>query len=99
MHERVGRVFAFLDELIVALPVPSNHRELLQVHLRQTDSWQRPETAAIQLPLLVHEAVTGDEKPALPVAAACTLLYLGAGLFDSLLDQELPPSWHARGAA
>ena len=99
MSERARNVFAFLDELIVALPVPSNHRELLQVHLRQTDSWQRPETAAVQLPLLVHEAVTGDEKPALPVAAACTLLYLGADLFDSLLDQELPPSWHVRGAA
>src|SRR5215208_8483604 len=99
MYERARSVFAFLDELIVALPVPSRHRELLQVHFRQTDSWQRPETAAVQLPLLVHEAITGDEKPALPVAAACTLLYLGADLFDDLLDRELLPPWHARGAA
>ena len=99
MYERARSVFAFLDELIVALPVPSHHRELLQVHFRHTDSWQRPETAAVQLPLLVHEAITGDEKPALPVAAACTLLYLGADLFDDLLDQELLPPWHARGAA
>jgi geranylgeranyl diphosphate synthase type I len=99
MHERAGRVFAFLDELIVALPVPSNYRKLLQVQVGQTDSWQRPETLAAQLPLLVHEAVTGDERPALPVAAACTLLYLGADLFDSMLDHELPPSWQARGSA
>ncbi len=99
MSERAERVFAFLDELIVALPVPSNHRELLQEHLGQTDSWRRPEMSAVQLPLLVHEAVTGDDRPAIPLAAACTLLYLGADLFDSMLDQELPPPWHARGSS
>jgi len=53
--------------------------------------------SSIQLPLLVHAAITGDERPALPVAGACTLLYLGADLFDSILDHELPPSWHDRG--
>jgi geranylgeranyl diphosphate synthase type I len=99
MHDRARRVFAFLDELILALPVPSNYRKLLQVQVGQTDSWQRPETLAAQLPLLVHEAVTGDERPALPVAGACTLLYLGADLFDSITDHELPPSWRARGSA
>jgi geranylgeranyl diphosphate synthase type I len=98
MHERAGRVFVFLDELIEALPVPSNYRKLLQVQVGQTNSWQRSEMLATQLPLLVHEAVTGDERPALPVAAACTLLYLGADLFDSMLDHELPPSWHARSS-
>ena len=54
---------------------------------------------AVQLPLLVHEAITGDERPALPVAGACTVLYLGADLLDSVLDRELPPSWQARGPA
>ena len=52
--------------------------------------------SSIQLPLLVHAAVSGDESPALPVAGACTLLYLGADLFDSMLDDELPPLWQAR---
>ena len=101
MHERAGRVFAFLDEVILALPVPSKHRELLQVHVRTERELAeaRPEMSAVQLPLLVHEAVTGDERSALPVAAACTILYLGADLLDSILDHELPPSWHARGSA
>jgi geranylgeranyl diphosphate synthase type I len=101
MYTRAGRVFAFLDELILALPVPSNHRELLQEHLRADRELAevRPEMSAVQLPLLVHEAIIGDDRPALPVAGACTLLYLGADLFDSMLDQELPPSWHARGLA
>jgi|SRR5215211_223691 len=101
MRERVGHVFALLDELTEALPVPSSHKELLRVHLgvgkEEAEAW--PETLAIQLPLLVHAAVTGNERPALPVAAACTLLGLGADLLDSLLDHELPPFWHSRDPA
>src|SRR5918993_3503938 len=98
MRGRVGPVFAFLDELILALPVRSGHRELLQIHLRvgkeRAEAW--PEMSSIQLPLLVHAAISGDEGPALPVAGACTLFYLGADLFDSILDHELPPAWHVR---
>jgi geranylgeranyl pyrophosphate synthase len=100
MRERAGRVFASIDELTTTLPVPSCHRELLQIHLRvgeeQAKAW--PAMAAIQLPLLVHAAIAGDERPALPVAAACTLLYLGADLFDSVHDHELPSPWRARGS-
>lgn len=100
-HERPEKVFAFLDELIGTLPVPPSHQELLRVHLgvgrEQAEAY--PDLPAIQLPLLVHAAITGDEEPALPVAGACTLLYLGADLFDNLIDDELPPSWHARDPA
>jgi geranylgeranyl diphosphate synthase type I len=95
---RVERVFAFLDVFILALPVRPGLRQLLQIHLtvgkERADVW--PEMSSVQLPLLVHAAITGDERPALPVAGACTLLYLGADLFDSILDDELPPSWQAR---
>jgi geranylgeranyl pyrophosphate synthase len=95
MHERVERVFAFIEELIGRLAVPPSHRELLQVHLSvgREEATAYPEMPAIQLPLLVHAAITGDEDPALPVAGACTLLYLGADLFDNIIDNELPPSW------
>src|SRR5215212_2843485 len=101
MRERVGRVFALLDEVIEELPVHPNQRELLQTHLRagreEAEDW--PEMSAIQVPLLVHTAVAGDERPALPIAAACTFLGLGADLYDSILDHELPPFWHTRDAA
>jgi hypothetical protein len=101
MRKRAGQVFALLDKVIEALPVPSTHRELLQVQLgvgkERAEAW--PEMSVIQLPLLVHTAVAGDERPALPVAAACTLLYLGADLLDSTLDHELPPSWHTHDSA
>ena len=101
MYERAGQVFGFLDALITALPVRSSYRELLQIHLRvgrvRAEVW--PEMSAVQVPLLVHAAITGDERPALPVAAACTLIYLGADLFDSMLDHELPPTWHTRDSS
>ena len=101
MRERVGRVFALLDEVIEALPVHPNHRELLQIHLRagreEAEDW--PEMSAIQVPLLVHTAVAGDERPALPVAAACTFLGLGADLYDSILDHELSAFWLTRDSA
>jgi geranylgeranyl pyrophosphate synthase len=101
MRERVERVFAFLDELLLALPVRPSHRELLQIHVRvgkeRAEAW--PEMSSIQLPLLVHKGITGDDRPALPVAGACTLLYLGADLFDSMLDHELPPSWRTRDSS
>ena len=101
MRERVERVFAFIEELIGALPVPSSHRELLRVHVsvgrEQVEVY--PELPEIQLPLLVHAAITGDERPALPVAGACTLLYHGADLFDHLIDHELPPEWNTRDPA
>jgi geranylgeranyl diphosphate synthase type I len=101
MRERAGQVFALVDKVIEALPVPSTHRELLQVHSGLGKEWAEawPEMSSIQLPLLVHTAVAGDERPALPVAAACTLLYLGADLLDSILDHELPPSWHTHDSA
>src|SRR5215218_4046152 len=95
MYGRVERVFASIEELIGALPVPRSHRELLRVHVgvgrEQAEVY--PELPAIQLPLLVHAAITGDERPALPLASACTLLYLGADLFDNVADRELAEHW------
>ena len=101
MRGRVERVFGFLDELIEALPVPAGHKGLLRVHVRTIGEEARafPRMSAVRVPLLVHAAVTGDERPAVPVAAACTALYLGVDLQDSILDHELPPSWHDRDQA
>jgi len=101
MYGRVGEVFDFLDTLIDMLPVPSSHRALLRVHLDtgRDEATGYPELPAIQLPLLVHAAIRGDERPALPLAGACTLLYLGADLFDNLIDDELSINWHDRDPA
>ncbi len=49
--------------------------------------------ASIHLPLLVHAAVAGDDLPAVPLAAACTLLWAGAELYDDLTDGDLAACW------
>jgi geranylgeranyl diphosphate synthase, type I len=101
MHERAEQVFAVIEDLVETLPVPPTHRKLLRVHLSvgrdMVDA--NPDLPSIQLPLLVHEAITGDDRTALPVAAACTLLYLGADLFDNVADRELPEHWHTHDPA
>ena len=96
LWRRAGEVFGYLEGLIRGLPVPAGHRELLLVHLEEGRAQAAESPGGLscaQLPLLVHAAIAGDEEPALPVAGACTLLYLGADLFDNLADEELPDRW------
>jgi len=101
MRERVERVFASLEQLIGTLPVPPSHRELIWVHLNagRGQALASPRLPAIQLPLLVHAAITGDERPAHHLAEACTLLYFGVDLFDNLIDNELSSTWDTRDPA
>ena len=91
---RVERVFAILDDLIAPLSVPAGYKGLLRTYVRgvRVEAGAFPGMSAVQIPLLVHAAITGDEGPALPVAAACAVWYLGVDLQDSILDRELPSS-------
>jgi geranylgeranyl pyrophosphate synthase len=97
---RAGAVFAFLDDLIAGLDGPASYQALLRVHVGEGRAQlaRYPLLPAVHVPLLVHAALTGAEAPALPVAAACTLVYLGADLFDNLADGELPACWAPWGA-
>ena len=101
MRERVERVFASLEHLVKALPVPPGHRELIWVHLNtgREQALASPGLPAIQIPILVHAAITGEERPALHLAEACTLLYFGVDLFDNLIDEELSSNWETRDPA
>ena len=101
LRRRCERTLAFLFELVEVLETPEAHRDLLRIHLeegrRQTE--ELPQLACVQLPLLVFGALAGDEAPAVPLAAACTLVYLGADLLDNVADRELPPAWDEHGEA
>ena len=99
MRARVARVFRYLDELLEEHPVPEGHRDLLALHLEEGrgQSDELPEAPWIQLPILAHAACGGNEDAAIRLAGACTLLYLGADLFDNLMDDELPERWSSRG--
>ena len=46
----------------------------------------------IHLPLLIYAGLQGEERPALPLAAATTLLFAGLDLFDDVADGDWPAS-------
>lgn len=47
----------------------------------------------VQVPLLVHAAVQGETRPAVPLAVATTLLVAGLELLDDLMDGDLAHGW------
>ena len=53
----------------------------------------------LHLPLLVHGAVTGDERPAVPLATAMAALWVGMDILDDLADGDEPVQWAGRPAA
>jgi hypothetical protein len=73
----------------------SQERLLMRVlgggeHRPATASPLHPITA--HLPGLVHGALTGTEAAALPIAAAGTMVHVGADVLDDLMDGDGPPA-------
>jgi geranylgeranyl pyrophosphate synthase len=67
----------------------------LQIEQGRKQARDHPIPAA-DLPELVHAAVTGESAP-LPLTGACLCVWLGADLFDNVLDEELADSWQEVG--
>ena len=96
---RVAATFDFLDRLVaeeVRLAVQASTLRLALERGRQ-EAEREPLIALLQLTLAVHAGAAGDWRPAVPAAAACHLLYLGADLLDNVNDQELPGEWQTWG--
>ncbi len=45
------------------------------------------------LPLMIHGCLTGDEQPAIPLAAVSVLAYVGIDLLDAIMDGDPPAGW------
>ncbi len=90
-----------MEEFLASLPIPADHARLLAIHLDEgrAQAAFRPDFPCIHVPLLVHAAAAGDEERAVPLAAACAFVYLGADLLDNLADDELPARWRGRSPA
>ena len=91
---RAARVLDCLEGLIIDAVAAPATRELLTRHLavgrRQAE---QIDLACVDLPMLAHAAVEGTEDAAVPLAAVCTAIYLGADLLDDLADRDLEPEW------
>lgn len=98
-HEREQQVLAEAHRLIRDFSAGAEQFDLLQEALadfgrkRVGPSGERVLIRAIHVPLLVHAAVAGEEGPAVPLAAACLLLYAGIDLLDDVMDGDLAPEW------
>jgi geranylgeranyl pyrophosphate synthase len=94
------RAFAaldWLDGLVDELPVTPTQAGLFRLQIEEG----RREARAHPLPAaylsdLAHAAVGGEAGPA-PLTGACLCVFLGADLFDNVVDDELPDGWLEAG--
>lgn len=88
-------VLARLQALVRQLAASEKQHELLAraigIQLRRESSGA--ERACVRIPLLVHAAIHGDDRPALDLAVAMLLLHLGTDLLDDLADGDMSAEW------
>lgn len=88
-------ICAQLDELAA----PPTYRAFLDAafsHASQTAADSTP-FIPLDLPLAIGEVLGTPLMPRQLVAAACLSVWLGADLFDNVVDDELEPSWDSFG--
>jgi geranylgeranyl pyrophosphate synthase len=96
-QSRAFEALDWLDGLVDDLPVAPAHAALFRLQLEEG----RREASAHPLPAadlshLAHAAVAGEPGPA-PLTGACLCVFLGADLFDNVVDDELPEEWLEAG--
>jgi geranylgeranyl pyrophosphate synthase len=94
---RAFEALDWLDRLVDELPVAPGHAALfrLQIEEGRREARGHPLPAA-DLSSLTHAAVSGEPGPA-PLTGACLCVFLGADLFDNVVDDELPEEWSEAG--
>jgi geranylgeranyl pyrophosphate synthase len=94
---RAFEALDWLDGLVDDLPVAPAHAALfrLQIEEGRREARAHPLPAA-DLSHLAHAAVAGEPGPA-PLTGACLCVFLGADLFDNVVDDELPEEWLEAG--
>lgn len=98
---RVAAVLAAVKSLVGRQAASDRQRALLERALIGLEApvEKTDRLFFVELPLLVHAAIGGDEHPALPLAAATTLIYLGADIFDDLADGDRRAHWEGYSPA
>lgn len=56
-------------------------------------------SSSIHIPILVYAAITGDGRPAVPLAAVTTIAFAGIDLLDDIADNDIPAVWRGYGRA
>lgn len=101
MHPDLAAVEDTLWELFAALAPPPPYEGFLRqamAHARQRVE-QGTARLPLHLPLAIGEALGTPVAASHLVAAACLLVWLGADLFDNVVDDEVDPAWAETGTA
>lgn len=98
---RSAEVLEAARSLVARYAVHASQRELLDSAFAGLDALkgQHGPVFFIELPLLVHAAVAGTDRPPISLAAATTLVFLGADALDDVADGDWHEAWGSRSAA
>ena len=88
-------VLAEADALVGRHARTADQRRLLELALvgLKAQSREMDSPAYIHLPLLVYAGLAGDHRPAVSLAAAASLVFLGMDIMDDLADGDQPAHW------
>jgi geranylgeranyl diphosphate synthase, type I len=92
--ERVAATFGCIRDLVSQRPVTPLLADLVDRTLSTVSASGESSPPSVTVPLDVYEALSGSWQPAVPLAAAATLIYLGADILDNVADRELPTIWN-----
>lgn len=88
-------VLAQAQALVERHACTEHQRRLLKVALVGLELQSRETEAPVfmHLPLLVYAGLCGDHRPAIPLAVATSLVFLGMDIMDDLADGDRPAHW------
>lgn len=92
-NDRVAATLGCIRDLVSRRPITPLLADLVDGALTSVSASGESTPASVTVPLDVYEAVSGSWQPAVPLAAAATLIYLGADILDNVADRELPTRW------
>ena len=93
--ERTEHVLTEAEALVSRHACTRHQRQLLNIALvgLKAQSREMEFPAYIHLPLLVYAGLCGDHRPAVSLAAATSLIFLGMDIMDDLADGDRPAHW------
>lgn len=99
-RQKRDAVIAELTRFIRRHAASPSQRRLLEIcflRLRR-DCCQDEPLLFMELPLAVHAAAGGSADSAIRIAAACSLVFIGADVLDDLADGDSRPEWAGSSA-
>lgn len=100
--ERAAEVFGYAEDFLQKQAVSDQQRELFRISLdglqlqmdeANAEKNEKALRAFVHLPLLVFAGVKGDYQKAVPLSAACSLIFLGLDIFDDVADGDFREHW------